>query len=277
MDVGQADACGLHLDEDLTRSGHGDGDLLHGEFLAVQLGEPLLGGLVVAAGLLTVDGGEGLADGGRHTAAVTADVDVRAVLDGLPHRVGGAHDGVLHEPGRVAGHRGVGGVDPRDAGLFPVPHLLTVEVVVLGVAAADEDLRQADLDAVLVLPGPLLQEAAQGRDAGAGADEDQRRGGVGGRGERRGGNADVAVDDVPGLQARDVGGAGAAVVAVAGQGRALQQADGQAHLPWVGRPSSTLVTGPRRRGRAMGSERRFAIVGRRGEHFSRGADGRAEP
>ncbi|GAA3135516.1 hypothetical protein GCM10017687_59790 [Streptomyces echinatus] len=37
VDVGQADACGLHLDEDLTRSGYGDGDLLHGELLAVHV------------------------------------------------------------------------------------------------------------------------------------------------------------------------------------------------------------------------------------------------
>ena len=37
VDVREADACGLHLDEDFARAGHGDGDLLHGELLAVQV------------------------------------------------------------------------------------------------------------------------------------------------------------------------------------------------------------------------------------------------
>ena len=37
VDVGEADAGGLDLDEDLARARHGDRDLFHGELLAVQV------------------------------------------------------------------------------------------------------------------------------------------------------------------------------------------------------------------------------------------------
>jgi hypothetical protein len=40
VDVREADACGLDLDEHLARAGHGDGDLLHDELLAVRVEAP---------------------------------------------------------------------------------------------------------------------------------------------------------------------------------------------------------------------------------------------
>ena len=40
VDVRQADASGLDLDEYLARTGHGDGNLLHDELLAVQMEAP---------------------------------------------------------------------------------------------------------------------------------------------------------------------------------------------------------------------------------------------
>ena len=108
--------------------------------VCVELGEPLVGGLVVAAGAVAVEGGQCFADSRGHAAAVAADVDVRAVFERLPHRVGGGGDGVLDVTGRVVDDRGEGGVDLGDSGLLPGLHLLLVEVVVFGVAAADEDL-----------------------------------------------------------------------------------------------------------------------------------------
>src|SRR6266542_5616929 len=60
-------------------------------------------------------------------------------------------------------------------------NLLAVEPVVLGVPAAVEDLRQADLGTRGLLRRALLQEAAQRCEAGAGTHQDHRRGRVGRR------------------------------------------------------------------------------------------------
>jgi hypothetical protein len=73
-------------------------DILLVALVGLELLEPLLGVGLAGTGLVAVQLHEGVAHRGRHTAAVAADIDDGPLLQGLPHRVGGGPDGVLHVP-----------------------------------------------------------------------------------------------------------------------------------------------------------------------------------
>ena len=65
-----------------------------------------------------------------------------------------------------------------------------VEIILIGMAAAEEQHRGTERAALGLDRGALLQEAAERREAGAGTDHDQRRRGIVGQRETRLGRAD---------------------------------------------------------------------------------------
>ena len=105
---------------------------------------------------------------------VAAHEDDGAVLQQVPHLVGAVEQRFLHVPGgpaRIAGERVL---HPDQVLLLVVAQLVGVELVGQRGAAAEEQQRPRGGQALFPLGRALLEEAAEGSQAGAGADHDHR-------------------------------------------------------------------------------------------------------
>src|SRR5215212_604255 len=113
------------------------------------------------------------ANTGRHGVGVATDIDIGAlVCDQVPDLVGPLDDRILNVASLwipLAREHGIH-LD-HTVGLI-APQLIFVEVVVLGGPAAKEQQGRGYGGPVDSLRGPLLQEAAEGRQPGTGPDHD---------------------------------------------------------------------------------------------------------
>ena len=128
----------------------------------------------------------------------------------------------------MVGNGGKGEVEIDQAVGRPSLHLRAAEPVVIGMTAAEEQHALGAPTRRL-----LLQETAQGRKAGAGADQDRRRGRVGGQGEGRVGTADITEHLIARPQARHIARREAAMLAQPRPGGRLRRADQQ--VAYLGR------------------------------------------
>eukprot|EP00047_Mylnosiga_fluctuans_P002363 m.224202 g.224202 ORF g.224202 m.224202 type:complete len:637 (+) comp11058_c0_seq1:190-2100(+) len=119
----------------------------------------------------------------RHLLGIAAHVDIRAPLEQLADLLAVVAQVVLHIhlAGLVA--RGGHGEMCQGAGLLGTVQLVAVEIVVLAALAPEEEHRVANGLSGRLGMQALLDEAAERREAGAGADHDDRDLGVDGQAE----------------------------------------------------------------------------------------------
>ena len=117
-------------------------------------------------------------------------------------------EAILHVFGSTGLGPGEGIADIDRAFLCPGSQFGFVERILVGMAAADEEQRGSHFAPCFEQSSALLDEATEGRDAGAGCDHDQRGiGHVGGEVEGRVRGFDVDVDVVARLDfGEEVGG-----------------------------------------------------------------------
>ena len=103
---------------------------------------------------------------GCEGAGVAADVDGRVLLDEVPDLVLVGEHLVLGVLAPFPWLPGEGRVDPDVCGFLEFAHFVGVEVVVLGVPAAEEQQRRGQRFAACLLRGSFLQESAERGEAG---------------------------------------------------------------------------------------------------------------
>ncbi|MFG2557075.1 hypothetical protein ACGFWF_45240 [Streptomyces sp. NPDC048581] len=99
--------------------------------------------VVAGAGMNAVDGDERFPYGGGHAAAVAADEHASAGLEVRPDLVAFRGDAALDDAGAVLGRRAEGGAQADGSGSLGGFEFLAVEVVDVGVVAADVAQRGA--------------------------------------------------------------------------------------------------------------------------------------
>lgn len=125
--------------------------------------------------------------------------------------------------------------DIHSAEFRPALKLRGVEVVDVRVAAAKEEERGREVSARGNHGGALLDEAPEGREAGAGGDADDGGVlGVAGEVEGRCGGAHGDVELLAGGQAGEEICRDAEVAALAGEGGGVEEGVGEGEFCWVG-------------------------------------------
>src|SRR5262245_18639210 len=157
------------LDHPLRR---GRPDVLEVAVVRHQAGEPGLGVGCRSTGALLEHASERLPDIRRHTGRVPADEDHRPLLEQPPHLLALLLDRLLYVGLRRAGLARERGVYPGDPGCFERPQLVLVEEILERIAAAEKEQGLANWNPLLLERSTLLQEAAERRNAGAGAYHD---------------------------------------------------------------------------------------------------------
>src|SRR6478672_3987899 len=150
-------------------------DVEHVAVPGAEIVDPAQSRIGIGARAFAIDRNQGCLDVGLHLSAVAADVNDRAAFDQAPNAVLLRRDEVLHIGLRSLSAR-ERGVQFGNAARLECLQLIRIEKILLGMAAAEKQHRRAKLRAFGLERGALLQEAAERRQPGSGADHDDRHG-----------------------------------------------------------------------------------------------------
>src|SRR3984893_7943501 len=202
-------------------------DIEHVAIFRAEIVDPAQPRIRIDAFAFAIDRDQRCLDVRLHLSAVAADINDRAYLDQAPNAFLLRPDQILHIGlwALRARERGVQFGDATGCERF---QFVSVEIILIGMPAAEEQQPRAERRALRFQRGALLQEAAEWRQSRSGANHDDGHGSVVGQPEAGLGLAHRGVDRLSGAAAGTVIRADAFVDAASRTRGGFDHADGGA-------------------------------------------------